>query len=413
MGARAGFVSATIAITFSTAAAQPDDGADPCDGGEVKEADEADKATESRVAPTPVVAPAGATPADAPAAIEETTVVESFTWRPFGYLRVQGAIVRNDPNVAFVGRDDGFELQNARIGVRGDLADRASFVISIDGAVDERDRVNDPDGTIRVGLRDAFADLHLGSIDVRAGRFDVVFDPEDLTDDTERAFVDRAVESRGVRPTEGWETDGLPPGRSVGVAVRRDPGTPPSGVAVGFEVAAQNGADEFASDNDNDLVAVSAAGFVRLPSAGHAMVAARWNPRTEGELPFRQDETDLEAAAGVAIPAGPVRLGAGLIYVRTLYDTTGGPSQNAYGGHAQAVVRVLRGRAPVDVGYRFAILEPSDLILTDRVIEHTAGAVVGWPAWHARGQINLTLAQEQADRGLSNDRIEAVLELAL
>src|SRR6185503_4490615 len=123
-----------------------------------------------------------------------------FTWQPFGYLRVTGTVAQNDPNVAFVGRSDGFEVQNARLGVRGTLADRAAFVISSDGAVDERDHINDPNGRLRVGLRDAYADLPLAALDVRAGRFDILFDPERILPDTERAFVDRALESRGVRP---------------------------------------------------------------------------------------------------------------------------------------------------------------------------------------------------------------------
>src|SRR5438067_13625364 len=47
--------------------------------------------------------------------VPEPVVEEHFTWEPFGYLRLQYKVVQNDPNVAFVGRDDGFELQNARI----------------------------------------------------------------------------------------------------------------------------------------------------------------------------------------------------------------------------------------------------------------------------------------------------------
>jgi hypothetical protein len=368
-------------------------------------------------------APSAATTVTDPPAVEPSTAATAaaprFTWEPFGYLRLKAAIVQNDPNVAFVGRDDGFALQNARLGVRGTLTDRATFVVSIDGAVDERDRINSPDGKLRVGLRDAFVDLHVirtGAvpIDVRAGRFDAVFDPDHLEGDTERPFVDRALESRGVLPTEGWETDGLPPGRSIGVALRKEAPPPTAGVALGFEVAVQNGADEFSADNDNDLPAVSAAVFARLARGGRAMVAARWNPRTEGDLPFRQDETDLEAAAGLALAAGPVQVGAGGVFVHTIFDTTGGPAQNAYGAHAQALFTFNPdGAAPIGVGYRFAILDPSDLVLTDRVMEHTAGAVIAVRGWHLRGQLNVTHAVEQADRDLSNDRIEAALEIDL
>ena len=79
-----------------------------------------------------------------------------FSWQPFGYLRAQYITVQDDPNVAFVGRSDGFELQNARIGVRGELDRRVAFVISFDGAIDERTQVNTPQGKLGVGLRDAF-----------------------------------------------------------------------------------------------------------------------------------------------------------------------------------------------------------------------------------------------------------------
>ena len=389
--------------------AQPTGGsADPDEGGEVTEP----PAAAPEPAPPPPEPEREAAAVAAPASTAEAPPA-GFTWSPFGYLRVQGAVVQNDPNVAFVGRSDGFELQNARVGVRGALAERAAFLISIDGAIDERDRINDPNGRLRVGLRDAFVDLHLGAVDLRAGRFDPVFDPERLYADTERPFVDRALESRGVRPTEGWETDGLPPGRSIGLAVRRDPGTPEAGAAIGFELAAQNGADEFSSDNDNDWVAVSAAGLLRLANGTAVVAAARWNPRTEGDLPFRQDETDLEGGLGAIVAAGPVQVGVGGIVVHTIFDTTGGPGQNAYGGHAQVMVRVLGGAYPLSVGYRFAILDPSDLILTDRVMEHTAGAVVAWPALRMRGQLNVTHVMEQADRDLSNGRVEAAVEVSL
>src|SRR6476659_8889344 len=77
-----------------------------------------------------------------------------FQWQPFGYLRLQYLAVQNDPNVAFVGRDDGFELQIARVGVHGTWGDKAEFLVSIDGAVDERAQINVPEGKLRVGLRD-------------------------------------------------------------------------------------------------------------------------------------------------------------------------------------------------------------------------------------------------------------------
>jgi hypothetical protein len=312
--------------------------------------------------------------------------------------------------------------------VRGQLSPRASFAVSFDGAVDEREKVNVPNGRLRVGLRDAFAELGLApSLRLRAGRFEIWFDPDGHDGDTARAFVDRALESRGVRATEGWQTDGLPPGRSLGVALRWQPGRSAEAGADGadgaaaasddpaprwaVELAAQNGADEFASNNDNDSPALSLA--VRAHAAlGWAQLAGRWNQRTEGALPFRQDETDLEGSVALGGAAGPVTAAAGAVLVRTTFPTTGGPAQRAWGAHGQALVQ-LPVRASLQAGYRFAILDSSSLVLTDRVMEHTAGVVLALPALRARLQLNATHAVEQADRALSNDRLEAALEVSL
>src|SRR5215468_5498296 len=110
--------------------------------------------------------------------------VAGFSFEPYGYLRLQYIAVQNDPNVAFVGRDDGFELQNARIGARGTYGPRMSFALSFDGAVDERAQINSPDGKLRVGLRDAYADVlmagqrEIAPVYVRGGFFQTWVDPE-------------------------------------------------------------------------------------------------------------------------------------------------------------------------------------------------------------------------------------------
>jgi hypothetical protein len=338
----------------------------------------------------------------------------AFDWHPFGYLRMQYIAVQNDPNVAFVGRDDGFELQNARVGVQGHLGQRASFVIAIDGAIDERAQQNTPQGKIGVGLRDAYLDVRLsGEHMVRGGYFLAWVDPEALVPDTAREFVDHPLESRGMRSTEGWYTPGLPPGRSMGAAIRMDPAQPADGAAFGYELAVQNGADEFASNNDNDKPAVSAAGVMRLSHEGFVMAAVRWNPRTVGDLPFRQDETDYQGTLGAHVVVGPLSLGAGLIVQRTIFESTGGPSQDAYGAHGQVLFRFNGDDLPIAVGYRFAVLDPSSLITTDRVMEHTVGAVMSVPSYLMRVQVQAVHVQEQAARELSNDRIQVAAEVSL
>ena len=367
-------------------------------------------------APAPVAPPAAPAPqvivdnpmADLPAKAVDAS--ERFAWQPFGFLRMQYRFVQNDPSVDFIGRDDGFLLQNARVGVVGALGHKASFVVALEGAVDEREARNDPQGHYRVALRDAYVDVPVrGRLAVRAGLFRTLTDP-DLDATTRRPFVDRPLESRGVEPTEGYETDGLAPTRSVGAALRYDPGAPHAGARLGFELAVQNGGDEYASDNDNDLPAVSVSLFARLPHESWIVASARYNRRTEGDLPFRQDEDDLQATLGVRIATGPILLGAGATVVRTLFPTVDGPARDTYGAHGQLVFRT-GGALPLAFGYRFGVLDPSSLVLTDRVLEHTVGGVLELPSYRARLLLQATHVMDQRD--LTNDRVQLAAEISL
>lgn len=375
----------------------------------------AETTTPEDAAPSPAVPPAvrvpdAGSPSKAGGPPQPLLPSKGFAWEPFGYLRLQYVMIQNDPNVAFVGRDDGFQLQNARIGVRGALGDRAAFVFSLDGATDERERVNVPVGRLRASMRDAYGDFVLGgALVARGGYFHTLVDPQNMIADTSRELVDRPIESRGVRATEGYQTPTLAPGRSLGAAIRLDPEVPTSGARFGFELALQNGGDEFASNNDNDKPAASASLLARFAGDSFVVASVRYNPRTVGELPFRQDENDVQATGGARIVAGPAAVSGGVIFTHTTFPSTGGPAQNAFGAHGQIMVRL--GSAPVALGYRFGILDPSSLITTDRVMEHTAAAVLGVPRFRMRLQLQLTHSSEQ--RSLSNDRAQLAAEVAL
>lgn len=373
--------------------------------------------------PDPAVAPVATAPTpDEPGAAahppaDPLGAHHGFSWRPFGYLRLQYRVMQNDPNIEFIGRNDGFELQNARIGVIGGYRGKVDFVVALEGANNDREKLNEPQGTLRDGLRDAYADITVRrALDVRVGYFRSLVDPDiqgdNLEGDTVREFIDRPIESRGVRATEGYEQPRLTPGRSIGAALRLDPDPPTAGVALGFEVAVQNGADEDAADNDNDTPALSATGLLRLPRNGWIVASGRYNRRTEGELPFRQDEDDLQGSVGARIDLGAVVLGGGAMFVRTSYPTVGSPGNDAYGAHGQVAVKIPASM-PVVVGYRFGVFDASSLIITDRVIEHTLGAVVGVPAYRMRMQLQVTHVVEQESRTLDNSRIQLAAEVSL
>jgi hypothetical protein len=53
------------------------------------------------------------------------------------------------------------------------------------------------------------------------------------------------------------------------------------------------------------------------------------------------------------------------------------------------------------------------LFVTDRVMEHTVGGVLGVPRYRMRVQLQLTHVIEQAARELSNSRAQVAVELSL
>ncbi len=356
-----------------------------------------------------VTPPPEAKPVPAPA-----SGVGGFHYALFGILRLKGGFTEDDPNVQFVGRNDGFTLQNARLGVTG-AWERLFFRFSADGAVDERSGANTTVGTLRFELKDAFLDMRLAdALTVRAVRFEIIFDLEEWIPYSERAFVDFALESRGVLPTEGFQVAGMSPGRSIGVAIRSDRVLGAGPVDLGYELAAQNGNGELASANDNDSFAYSAALFARI-ARSFVFVAGRQKTRTVGDLPFRQTQEDLQGAAGALLRLGPVELASQILGRHTTFPTTGGPAENSYGAHAQIAVAlgVLGDQLFIVPGYRYAIYDPSDLISTDLVQEHTLGVTLRLVHVPLRLQLNYTHAVEQPGRELANDRGEAAFEVSL
>jgi len=346
---------------------------------------------------------------DAPSPSEKS----GFSYSLFGYLRLRGAFIEDDPNVAFVGRNDGFALQNARIGLNGSWGPLTARV-SVDGAVDERQGANATSGTLRVALEDAFADIKIAeALSIRVVRFEILFDLEDYIPYSRRVFTDFALESRGVLPTQGFEAAGLSPGRSLGVALRSDHALTLGPLALGYELAAQNGNGAYASANDNDSFAFSAALFGHIGDS-FVFVAGRQKTRTTGTLPLLQTQEELHGAAGGVIRVGPVELAGQVLARRTSFPTTGGPVEDSIGGHAQLAVSVPLGdEATLQAGYRFAIYDPSDLVDNDQVIEHTVGLVLSLERLPIRLQVDATHAVEQAGRELANDRLQAVFEVSL
>src|SRR5687767_8758887 len=102
---RRAFVAAALTLPITAAAQEPGDKADADDASKAEAPAPEDKKADAPAEPVP----------------DDAEKPAKFSWEPYGYLRMQYVFSQNDPNVQFVGRDDGFELQNARVGVRGKL----------------------------------------------------------------------------------------------------------------------------------------------------------------------------------------------------------------------------------------------------------------------------------------------------
>ena len=119
-----------------------------------------------------------------------------------GYLRSRyGAVLQSDENPDFVGQNDGFRLDNARLQV--DVKHRTfTGRFSIDGAVDQRDADNTSNG-LELACEMPGRPVSHKFIRLGTGQFKPAFDGEELRSTKDMTFIERAVESRGIRGVEG------------------------------------------------------------------------------------------------------------------------------------------------------------------------------------------------------------------
>ncbi len=331
---------------------------------------------------------------------------DSWTAQLSGYVRTLGRWTQNDSGTAFVGRTDGFALQNARLGVQANYKDKVTVVLSIEGAADERTGANDLTGQLAFGLRDAYVDYKLGdNVELRAGHFKPLFDGEENASNESRHFVNRALSSRGVAIGEGFPLIGLGINRDIGVAIRSEPATT-GNFSLGWEVAVQNGNGPNEAAADNDQPAVSGA-LVGQTDALRVWLTARFSKDSDGEFPMRLDSTRLSGAFGFHYAAEKFKVGAQALVRRSTFETSGGGDELAIGVHGE-----LHGRISERLwaGYRYSMLDPSDLLKIDRLQEHTLGVVYS-PNWYSKFLLNYTLPLEQSGRKLDNQRVELLLHV--
>lgn len=333
-----------------------------------------------------------------------------------GYVRILAEAVENDAASTFVGRNDGFRLANARLGVRAHYGALYGYV-SLDGAVGEREGFNASNATLALEPRD----IQLGYdfpqyASVTAGRFHAPYDLGEVIETELRTFIDAPLESRGVEATLGYETEGLSQGRQLGVMLHRARvGLSDDGFDVGYALALTNGRTEGLALNDNDRLAGFARATLHYGHFASLNVAGFTDTRTVGELPNLFDERVRGFEGSLVAEAFGLAFEGQILFQRTEFLTSGRPRVDAIGLHAQCAYRF----GDWLFAYRYAWLDPNTTDVEgeasgrDAVSEHTLG-VVYWPMADVplKVAMNGTVAKEAPGRRLDNNRITLLSQIS-
>ena len=345
-----------------------------------------------------------------------------------------------DKNSPYVGRNDGFLMEKARLDVRGKFGEKLYVRLGFDGAGVSHSNRYDPMGHLSTGLKDAYFGYVFGnSTALSVGRFKPPFEMEGLMSSRDQLFVHPSLESRGVACHEGY-CDGAPgmsPGRQMGVIVRDNFLVALGNADMGYALAVTNGNAGGATLNDNDLPAVygrlmlswgearyqqgddeGPAGYVRVKDGGMVGLVGSWNDVTYGEPPNRAHDRELGFGLDLAVGvAGFTFQSQLLLKDKTHLQAIVGEKELELGGHAQVGYEVLEG---LEVGARLAYYNPRivsgddsfDQADYDMVAHITAGVRYACPELPIVLWGEYTHAQEDSGDQLNNDRVEFAAQVS-
>jgi len=363
-----------------------------------------------------------------------------------GYTRVVYRHVQQAKDLQLVGRTNGFELGDARIGVDARFGETLVARLSIEAASEERRGQNLPSGRLFARARDAYvtwAPAH--ALQVSAGQMISPFSIDAMRSSGQLPFVRRSVSTEGVQPGEGLVAQGMLVDRNLGVALHSGDillGTGKSSVRWGVLFGNGNGQNE--SLNDNNALGVfgrveySHWGAHRKPEPYIGPMRARsarakpifnlglgglWNKRSVGDLPDLLSETDIGAAADLGFNAKGIDVEAGGQYIKTTYSSL--PSQvpqERLGWWAHVLYTIPGLGFDLVPGYRIASYAPRAHLMEGKDIASAAKAydeslallyhTIGVMARPLHGlpvelKLNYTIASENKERAIDNNRLEA------
>lgn len=344
-------------------------------------------------------------------------------------MRAGYEFVQQDAALLTVGSNDGFFLDQARVGLDGAFKDDFRFRLILDVASTlPGGQQNDPVNPIIAAARDAWiAWMPSDWFYVSVGQ---QFMPADLEGTTTLAalpFTRRSAAVSGIRAGTGFAVNGLSPQRQMSIVLGSTDNARIGALALQYMLGVGNGNGQNVLGNDNKLPAAYARFGVGYDPGDDGVEArlgfgGRYNPRTVGTLPSLYEETDAVGFVDAQVKVVGISIAGQAIYKQTTFDDVVpdfGTPESGLGVTAWVFVEQPFGVSlnGVKPAYRFSYFDPSSSIASDAVIENTLG--VRWDIPVDGLPVSLlvdgTLLTETGTgvRDLDNARFSALLQLEL
>ena len=353
----------------------------------------------------------------------------TFALWPRLRLRNGYEFVQSDSQLLTVGNNDGFFMDQNRLGLDGAFKDDLRFRLIVDVvSFLPGSAPNDPVRNVTAAVRDAWvAWLPSDWLFVSVGQ---QFMPSDLEGSASTAtlpFSHRSVASGGVAPGHGFAVGGLSPSRQAGLVLGSTEKARVGAIALQYMLAVSNGNGQNIVGNDNKLPAAYGrfgVGFVPDDGDIEARIGlgGRFNPRTEGTLPNLFNETESVGFVDLQVKAFGISL-VGVVQARqTSFDTIfpdGSEPDTGLGATGWIYIEEPFGISMMGIkpAYRFSYYDPSSSFADDGLLENSLG--VRWDVPVEGLPLSLfvdgTLLTEFGDgvRDLDNARVTALLQLEL
>ncbi len=340
----------------------------------------------------------------------------------FGYLRVGYENVQRDDRYTFVGANNGFILESARVGFEAiHRPYNLTFRISAEGASDVQTGLNTPLGLLDFRLRDAFVRYDPWSfIGIALGQLKAPFAEEELRGTQDLLFASRAVGQEGVLVGRGFQQPGIALDRQLGLMI-----SPQKAIKIAGDVHAAyyamvmngNGVNQMLDDNAKlGVVGRAELGYGEYVRIG---AGAYYNPRTVGTPPNYYEENDVGLAADVALKFRGFEALGQFAQVRTTFPTVNSQAQTKLAFHLQAGYEIALPHIGITPAYRYAHYHPwsgtgnvnGQDYTAFRLDYHTVGLRLRGEKLPLSLWANYTFTVEPDARKLANNRLEILAQV--